>query len=101
MSVNKTVRVNQPFFFFLIRVYCCPLVVVLVHTFNPSAWETRDRLISELEASLVYKASSRTARATERNPVSKNQRPTNQPSKKQKTKKKNLCTWVFTKVLEL
>jgi hypothetical protein len=38
----------------------------------------RGRLISEFEASLVYKVSSRTARATQRNPV----------SKKQKTKKK-------------
>jgi hypothetical protein len=44
----------------------------------------RDRWISEFEASLVYKVSSRTARATQRNPVSKN--------KKQKTttKKKEL-----------
>jgi hypothetical protein len=39
----------------------------------------RDRQISEFEASLVYRVSSRTARATQRNPVSKNQ--------KQKTKK--------------
>jgi hypothetical protein len=39
----------------------------------------RGRQISEFEASLVYKVSSRTARATQRNPVSKN--------KKQKTKK--------------
>jgi hypothetical protein len=31
----------------------------------------RDRPISELEASLVYRASSRTAMATKRNPVSK------------------------------
>jgi hypothetical protein len=31
----------------------------------------RGRWISEFEASLVYKVSSRTARATERNPVSK------------------------------
>jgi hypothetical protein len=31
----------------------------------------RDRWISEFEASLVYKVSSRTARATQRNPVSK------------------------------
>jgi hypothetical protein len=31
----------------------------------------RGRLISEFEASLVYKVSSRTARATQRNPVSK------------------------------
>jgi hypothetical protein len=41
----------------------------------------RDRRISEFEASLVYKVSSRTARATQRNPVSKN-------SKTQKLKKK-------------
>jgi hypothetical protein len=32
----------------------------------------RGRLISEFEASLVYKVSSRTARAIQRNPVSKN-----------------------------
>jgi hypothetical protein len=32
------------------------------------------RQISEFEASLVYRMSSRTARATQRNPVSKNQR---------------------------
>ena len=34
----------------------------------------RGRRISELETSLVYRASFRTARATQRNPVSKNQR---------------------------
>jgi hypothetical protein len=34
----------------------------------------RGRQISEFEASLVYKVSSRTARATQRNPVSKKQR---------------------------
>jgi hypothetical protein len=39
----------------------------------------RGRRISEFKASLVYKVSSRTARATQRNPVSKN--------KKQKPKK--------------
>jgi hypothetical protein len=33
----------------------------------------RGRWISEFEASLVYKVSSRTARAIQRNPVSKNQ----------------------------
>jgi hypothetical protein len=33
----------------------------------------RGRQISEFEASLVYKVSSRIARATQRNPVSKNQ----------------------------
>jgi hypothetical protein len=38
---------------------------------------SRGRWISELEASLVYRVSSRTARATQRNPVSKNQKPKN------------------------
>jgi hypothetical protein len=32
------------------------------------------RQISEFEASLVYRVSSRTARATQRNPVSKNKK---------------------------
>ena len=34
----------------------------------------RSRRISEFEASLVYKVSSRTARAIQRNPVSKSQK---------------------------
>ena len=34
----------------------------------------RSRRISEFEASLVYKVSSRTARAIQRNPVSKTQK---------------------------
>jgi hypothetical protein len=37
----------------------------------------RDRQISEFEASLVYRMSSRTARATQRNPASKKQKQTN------------------------
>jgi hypothetical protein len=41
----------------------------------------RARWISEFEASLVYRVSSRIARATQRNPVSKNQK-TNPPPKK-------------------
>jgi hypothetical protein len=36
--------------------------------------EGRGRWISEFKASLVYKVSSRTARATQRNPVSKKER---------------------------
>ena len=40
---------------------------VVAHAFNPAL-----RRISEFEASLVYKVSPRTARATQRNPVSKN-----------------------------
>jgi hypothetical protein len=43
---------------------------VVVHAFNPSTG--RGRQISEFEASLVYKVSSRIARAIQRNPVSKN-----------------------------
>jgi hypothetical protein len=39
----------------------------------------RGRQIFEFEASLVYKVSSRTARAIQRNPVSK--KPTNQPDR--------------------
>jgi hypothetical protein len=44
---------------------------VVVHAFNPSTRGGRGRRISEFEASLVYKESSRTARATQRNPVLK------------------------------
>jgi hypothetical protein len=36
--------------------------------------EGRGRWISEFEASLVYRVSSRKARAIQRNPVSKNQK---------------------------
>jgi hypothetical protein len=45
----------------------------------------RGRWISEFEASLVYRVSSRTARATQRNPVSKNQKPKKPTTTKQKT----------------
>jgi hypothetical protein len=43
----------------------------------------RGRRISEFEVSLVYSVSSRTARATQRNPVSKNQnKQTNKQTKR-------------------
>jgi hypothetical protein len=45
----------------------------------------RGRWISEFEASLVYRVSSRTARVIQRNPVSKKQNKTKQ-KQKQKTK---------------
>jgi hypothetical protein len=48
----------------------------------------RGRQISEFEDSLVYRVSSRTARATQRNPVSKKQKKKNKKKKKTKTKKK-------------
>jgi hypothetical protein len=49
---------------------------------------SRGRRISEFEASLVYKVSSRTARATQRNPVSKTPPKKKTNKKKNKTKKK-------------
>jgi hypothetical protein len=61
----------------------------------------RGRQISEFEASLVYKVSSRTARATQRNPVSKNKtkqtnkQKTKTKQKKEKKKKKETSqTWI-------
>jgi hypothetical protein len=42
------------------KVYLQPGMVA--HAFNPSTWEADARQISELEASLVYRVSSRTAR---------------------------------------
>jgi hypothetical protein len=60
----------------------------------------RGRQISEFEASLVYRVSSRTARATQRNPVSKNQK-TKQNKKTKETNKQQqqqqqqeLARWV-------
>jgi hypothetical protein len=45
---------------------------------------SRGRQISEVEASLVYRVSSRTARATQRNPVSENK------TKQNKTKQNKI-----------
>ena len=52
--------------------------------------EHRGRLISEFKASLFYKMSSRTARAIQRDPVSKNKNKT----KKQKKKKNAQQFWI-------
>ena len=43
---------------------------MVVHVFNPSTREAEAGRFSEFEASLVYRVSSRTARTTQRNPVS-------------------------------
>jgi hypothetical protein len=51
--------------------------------------ENKGRRISEFESSLVYRVSSRTARAIQRNPVLKNQR----KKKKRKKKKKPRITF--------
>jgi hypothetical protein len=60
------------------------VVVAAAHAFNPSTWEAE---AGRIEASLVYKVSSRTARTTPRNPVSKNQKTTT-------TKKMCVCVCV-------
>jgi hypothetical protein len=56
--------------------WCTPLIPSL---------RGRGRQISEFKASLVYKVSSRTARAIQKNPVSKNKK---QKTKQNKTKQK-------------
>jgi hypothetical protein len=48
----------------------------------------RGRWISEFKASLVYTVSSRTARARQRNPVSKNQNKNKNKNRKKKKEKK-------------
>jgi hypothetical protein len=48
----------------------------------------RGKQISEFKASLVYKVSSRTARAKQRNPASKNKTKQNKKKKKRKEKKR-------------
>jgi spore germination cell wall hydrolase CwlJ-like protein len=48
----------------------------------------RGRRISEFEASLVYKVSSRTARATQRSPVSKTTTTKKKKKKRKKEKKR-------------
>jgi hypothetical protein len=61
---------------------------VVAHTFNPSTWEAEAGGF-EFEASLVYKVSSRTARVTQRNPVSKKQTKKKDHVSKQTTKQLN------------
>ena len=58
----------------------------MTHTFNPSIGG-RGLEISELKAIVVYRASFRTARAIQRNPISKktNKQPTNQIIDSKKT----------------
>jgi hypothetical protein len=53
--------------------------VVVAQAFNPTLMPLGRQMDSEFEASLVYKVSSRTARAKQGNPVLKKQKkPTNQ-----------------------
>jgi hypothetical protein len=63
------------------------------------------RLISEFEASLVYRLSSRTARAAQRNPVSKKQKTKNkkqkQKTKNKKTQNEDFSFWKYREILYL
>jgi Sec-independent protein translocase protein TatA len=66
----------------------------VVDFFNPKhlggRGRGRGRWISEFKASLVYRVSSRTARAMQKNPVSKNKN--NKQTNKQKPIKQNRST---------
>jgi hypothetical protein len=60
---------------------------LVAHAFNPNTGG-RGRRISEFKASLVYKVSSRTAKALQRNPVSKNQKKKRKEKKRKEKKRK-------------
>jgi hypothetical protein len=55
---------------------------MVAYAFNPNTGRGRGSQISEFEASLVYKGSSGKARATQRNPDSKSQKPNQTKPKK-------------------
>ena len=54
---------------------------MVAHVFNPSTWKTEAGGFLEFKASLVYRVSPRTARATQRNPVSKKMKTNKQTNK--------------------
>jgi hypothetical protein len=59
----------------MIKICCIKNVLgesgVVVHTFNPSTWEAEAGRFLSSRPAWSYKVSSRTTRATQRNPVSK------------------------------
>ena len=62
---------------------------MVVHTFSPSTQNAEAGRSLSLRLAQFTEPSSRTARATQRNPVSKDQKPQNKNKQKQtKTKKK-------------
>jgi hypothetical protein len=61
----------------------------------------RGRWISEFEASLVYRVSSRTARTAQRNPVLKHPPPKKKPKTKQNKKTTTITTTTTTTKLSL
>jgi hypothetical protein len=79
------------------QIICLPLRTQLsAHLVTANvgaASHSRGRWISEFEASLVYKVSSRTARATQRNPVSKKTK--TKQTNKQTKKTSELGAYIF------
>jgi hypothetical protein len=70
-NVTLQFKMNDMLYDFTYKKTCCTWVV-LVHTFSLSAQEVEaGGLLAEFEASLVYRLSSRTARATHRETLSK------------------------------
>ena len=67
---------------------------VVAHTYISSTLEGRGRRISEFEASLVYRVSSRTHRTIQRNPVSKTKE--NKQTNKNQIKEGRLAGWLLT-----
>jgi hypothetical protein len=65
----------------------------VAHVFNYQHLGGRGRQISEFEASLVYRVSFRTARATQRNPFSKNKTKTKHKQTKKRIKTKRNWKW--------
>jgi hypothetical protein len=59
-----------------------------VCAFNPSTWEAEAGESFEFEASLIYRASSRTARAIKKNPVLRHQRKEKKIKEKKRRKGK-------------
>ena len=70
---------------------------LVVHPFNPSTWDAgRSRQISQFYASLVYSLSSRTARATLRNHVSRNKTKNKQTNKDLCLRTKDKISYILT-----
>jgi hypothetical protein len=65
---------------------------VVVHTFNSNTWEAEAEVMESLEfkASMIYRVSSRTAKASQRNPVSKNKTKTKTEKQKRLRKEGHL-----------
>jgi hypothetical protein len=61
-----------------------PSAGVVAHAFNPSTREAEAGGFPSSKPSLVYRVSSRTARAIQRNPVSKNKKQINKQTKKER-----------------